>query len=504
MGVLTDLPDVKVSAFTTGVRECDSDFLAVPVFEQDDLADIAEVDAGTGNDVSRALSNREFRAKPFEIYPTRFDGATKRVLCVGAGPRDKLSVERMRKVATAAGWAARQRGGNRVAMVLRGADRDVPADARAVAEGLVLAALGADRHKTSGREAAPLQEVAVVGKASPGFEEAVRYGALAGRSTNIARWLSDEPGNRMTPRVLADAARTVLEGTDVAVDVLDEQQMADLNMGMLLGVGKGSAEPPRLIVMRYSPASGSSGKVLGLVGKGVTFDTGGVSLKTAEGMEKMKHDMSGGAAVIGAMKAIAELKPAISVIGVVPTVENMPSDRALKPGDIVVSAAGKTVEVINTDAEGRLILGDALWYARREGATHLVDVATLTGACVIALGKVCSGLFGGPDSWIGLVQETGARLGERYWRLPADDDYKELLKSEYADMTNSGGRAGGAIAGAMFLREFAGGVPWAHLDVAGTAWTDDPKPWQPKGATGVTVRTLIELAVSAERWPVDH
>jgi leucyl aminopeptidase len=251
-----------------------------------------------------------------------------------------------------------------------------------------------------------------------------------------------------------------------------------------------------LIAMRYTPASGPTSRTLALVGKGVTFDTGGISIKPADGMEKMKHDMSGGAAVIGAMRAIADLQPPVSVLGIVPAVENMPGGRAIKPGDILTSAAGKTVEVINTDAEGRLILGDALWYATTQGATHLVDVATLTGACVIALGKVNSGIFGSPDEWVAQVRDAAARVGERVWQLPADDDYAELLKSDSADIANSGGRAAGAISAAMFLREFIADRPWAHLDVAGTAWADDPKPWQPKGATGVTVRTLVELAMS--------
>jgi leucyl aminopeptidase len=336
---------------------------------------------------------------------------------------------------------------------------------------------------------------------APGRAElatAVRRGAIAGRAVNLARWLSDEPPNVLPPRTLAEQARAVLDETGVGVEVVDEAGLAGLNMNLLLAVGRGSAEPPRLIVMRYVPATASGPRVLGLVGKGVTFDTGGISIKPAESMDKMKHDMSGAAAVIGAMRAIAELKPPVPVLGVVPAVENMPGGRALRPGDIVAGAAGKTVEVLNTDAEGRLILADALWYARAHGATELVDVATLTGACVIALGRVCSGLFGSPQSWVDAVQQAAGRAGERFWQLPADEDYLELLKSDVADMTNTGGRAGGAIAGAMFLREFTGGVPWAHLDIAGTAWADEPKPWQPKGATGVATRTLIELAASAD------
>lgn len=500
MPVMPALPDVAVSAVTGSAREVVADLLIVPVFEADDLSDLADVDAGAGGEVARSLTSREFKAKPFELFGSTFQGGARRILCIGAGTREKLTIERVRKVATAGGWAARQRGASSVAFVVRAAGRDVAADARAATEGLVLATLGVDRYKTSPRESVALERVTMVVPPGEPADAAVARGTLDGRATNLARWLSDEPGNLMTPTRLADAAAAILEGTGVSVDILDESRIASLGMHLISGVAQGSIQPPRLIAMRYTPASASANdRVLGLVGKGVTFDTGGISLKVADGMEKMKHDMSGGAAVIAAMYAIGRLAPPVPVVGVVACVENMPGGRALKPGDIITGAGGKSVEIINTDAEGRLILGDALWYAREQGATHVVDVATLTGACVIALGKVCSGLFGTPDAWVELVRSTAARVGERYWPLPADDDYVDLLKSEYADMTNSGGRAGGAIAGAMFLREFAGKGAWAHLDVAGTAWADDAKPWQPKGATGVTVRTLVELA-TAPTW----
>jgi leucyl aminopeptidase len=243
--------------------------------------------------------------------------------------------------------------------------------------------------------------------------------------------------------------------------------------------------------------------VLGLIGKGITFDTGGISIKPAEGMERMKTDMSGGAAVVAAMRAIALLDAPMSVVGVVPAAENMPGGRAIRPGDVLTSASGKTVEVNNTDAEGRLVLADALWYAQRLGATHLVDVATLTGACVVALGKIASGLFATPAWWGDLVRDVAMRAGDRVWPMPVHQDYLEQMKSDIADLLNAGGRAAGAITAAMFLKEFTGGRPWAHLDVAGTAWADEPKPWQPKGTTGVAVRTLAELAFTAANWPAD-
>jgi leucyl aminopeptidase len=244
----------------------------------------------------------------------------------------------------------------------------------------------------------------------------------------------------------------------------------------------------------------TTGPVLGLVGKGITFDTGGISIKPADGMERMKTDMSGGAAVACAMRAIALLNAPIRVIGVVPATENMPGGRALKPGDILRSAEGKTVEVINTDAEGRLVLGDALWYARKLGATHLVDAATLTGGIVVALGKSTSGLFGTPDWWVEQVRRVGERAGDRLWQMPLFDDYRDQLKSEIADMMNTGGRPASSITAAKFLQEFTGGLPWAHLDIAGTAWADEAKPFMPKGPTGAAVRTLAELAFSSDAW----
>jgi leucyl aminopeptidase len=285
------------------------------------------------------------------------------------------------------------------------------------------------------------------------------------------------------------------------VDVLDETRIAGLGMGLLLGVAQGSAQPPRLVVLRHDPAGAPSSPVLGLVGKGITFDTGGISIKPADGMERMKDDMAGGAAVVAAMEAIARLRAPIRVVAVVPVTENMPGGRATRPGDVLRAASGTTVEVNNTDAEGRLILADALWYARQLGATHLVDVATLTGACVVALGRFVSGLFGTPDAWRDVVAETACRAGDRVWPMPLDDDYAEALKSEIADLVNTGGRPAGAVTAALFLKAFTGGVPWAHLDIAGTAWADEAKAWQPKGPCPVAVRTLAELAFSADRWP---
>jgi leucyl aminopeptidase len=294
--------------------------------------------------------------------------------------------------------------------------------------------------------------------------------------------------------VMAEKAAALGSVAGVSAEILDEKQIAKLGMGLFLGVARGSLEPPRLLVLKYEPEGAPAGKTLGLIGKGITFDTGGISIKPSDGMERMKDDMAGGASVVAAMRAIALQKLPVRTVVVVPMTENMPSGTATKPGDVHKGASGLTVEINNTDAEGRLILGDALWYARKLGATHLVDVATLTGAVVVALGKITTGLYGTPQPWVDHVRSAADRAGEKVWQMPLFDEYREQLKSEIADLLNSPGRPAGSITAAMFLKEFAGDGPWAHLDIAGTAWAEDAKSWQPKGATGTMIRTMIEVA----------
>jgi len=431
-----------------------------------------------------------------------------RVALIGAGPSSDVSLERIRRVATAAALAARQRHVARIAFVNHLTATFDAADAvQVITEGLMLATFSGDRYKSQDRGGPAPDEMLVVvpsggaGDPSPhALERALERGRILGESSNLSRELCNEPANVLTPSVFAERGAAIAREAGLTVEVLDEDEIARLHMGLLLGVSRGSAEPPRVIVMTHAPSGAPPGPVLGLVGKGITFDTGGISIKPADGMERMKDDMAGGAAVIGAMRAIALLQAPIKVIGIVPASENMPGGRATKPGDVLTGAGGKTVEVLNTDAEGRLVLGDGLWYAQRLGATHLVDVATLTGACVVALGKVASGLFGQPDTWVDSVRRVSARAGDRAWPLPLYDEYAEQLRSEIADLVNTGGRPAGACTAAVFLKEFAGGLPWAHLDIAGTAWADEAKPWQPKGPTGVAVRTLAELAFTSGEW----
>ena len=371
--------------------------------------------------------------------------------------------------------------------------------AQAAVEGIFLGAFRDTRFKSEDSGSPPLATVELCfnGGAGSKTQAAVERGVLLGGCSNLARELSNEPGNLFTPRVFADRALELVTGPRTTVEVLDEQAIASQGMGLLLGVAQGSVEPPRVIVMRYEPEDPAPGPVLGLVGKGVTFDTGGISIKPADGMERMKRDMAGGAAVVCAMRAIGRLAPPVRVIGVVPAAENMPGGRAIRPGDVLTAANGKRVEVVNTDAEGRLILGDALTLAQRLGATHLVDIATLTGACVVALGHHASGLLGAPAGWVESVRQVADRAGERVWPLPVFEEYAEQLQSETADLKNTGGRPAGAITAGMFLKAFCGGLPWAHLDIAGTAWYEAAQPHHTTGATSIGVRTLAALPFEA-------
>ena len=486
----------------------EAELLVVPVFEDPRPSDAVEVVDAIADALGRAVAAREVTGAPFEQWwaPAIAGLRASRVFGLGAGPRDRWSPDSARRLASAAALLARQRRITDLALAVPTSDTASTARlVQAVVEGAVLA-----QHDTGHLKSTPLDlpharrvSLAVRGAGAAdlaALEPAVRRGRVLGECTNLARALGNEPSNVLTPRELARRAEQAAEGTTLSVTVLDEQEIRARGMGLLLGVAQGSAEPPRVIILEHNPPGAPASPVLGLVGKGITFDTGGISIKPADGMERMKVDMAGGAAVIGALRAAALLDAPIRVIGVVPTTENMPGGRAIKPGDVIRGASGKTVEVINTDAEGRLILGDGLWQARQLGATHLVDVATLTGACVVALGRVLAGIFGGPPAFVEGVRAIGDQTGDRCWPMPSADEYFDQLKSEVADMTNTGGRPAGAVTAAVFLKQFAGGVPWAHLDIAGVAWADDARPYQVKGATGAATRLLAELALDPKPW----
>ena len=483
--------------------ELDADLLVVPVFETPAAGEDGWLEEASGGVLSRARASSEFRGKLYDTFVAPVTAAgwkTRRALLVGAGKAAEWTAERLRRAATTAGLYARQRHIQRLAFVPGVSNIPPPVAAQVIAEGVCHANFDGGSYKTNDDKWGWLQHVAISLPDGLEAQSAVERGRIIGEFTNQARTFSNEPGNSLTPRVFAEHAEAIGKAAGLRVEVLDEKKIASLKMGLLLGVARGSHEPPRLVVLRHEPSNAIPGVLLAFVGKGITFDTGGISIKPAQDMDRMKDDMSGGAAAICAIAALARLNVPVRCLTLVPMTENMPGGRAVKPGDVLTSAEGKTVEILNTDAEGRLVLGDALWYARQLGATHLVDLATLTGACVVALGKTTSGLFGAPSAWVEQVHRASERAGDRSWPMPTFDDYKELFKSEIADFSNTGGRPAGSITAALFLKEFTGDLPWAHLDIAGTAWAEDAKPYQPKGATGVGVRTLVELALDAATW----
>jgi leucyl aminopeptidase len=420
----------------------------------------------------------------------------KRLLLIGLGKASKATVHDVRKAAGTAVRFAKPRKLRELAITApSGASFDPTATVRAVVEGAIVADFDPDTYR-SDRKDQSIQSLTVLTPASTdqkAAETGHQEGVIIGESQNFTRFLINEPGNHMTPTVLGAEAAEMSKKFGLKCEVYGAEKLHELKMGAFWSVSQGSDEPPALIVMTYQPEGApADGPVLGLVGKGITFDTGGISIKPADNMEKMKYDMAGGAAMIGAMRAIAQLKPAVKVIGVVCAAENMPSGKAYKPGDIEIAMSGKSIEIINTDAEGRLVLADGLHYARQLGATHLIDAATLTGAVAVALGQINAGVFANDEDTYQHFNTALGKSGERFWRLPLEDEYRDQIRSDIADIKNTGGRYGGAITAAMFLKEFVEDTPWLHLDIAGLAWLDETKPWISKGPTGVAVRSIVE------------
>jgi len=494
---------MQIQLETGPFEQVEADALVVPVFDKESPGGaLPSETAQTANDlaggwIEELYRSGEFTGKAFETAMLYRPPGIKarRLLAVGAGKADRFTAADLRNVAGAAVRFLKPKSAPKIALLLD-AGPQLGEQAGAAVEGAILGDYEPDRYKTDKKDGKVVETFTVV---APGADESIREtltGAqIIAEAQNLARELASEPANRLSPSALAARAREVAAEYGLECRVLDAGQMRELGMGALLGVAQGSAEPPALIVLQYRPLEESGHSHLGLIGKGVTFDSGGISIKPSADMDKMKFDMSGGAAVIGAMRAIAQLRPLVAVTALIPAVENMPGGRAQRPGDIVTTLSGKTVEVLNTDAEGRLILADALAYARQLGCTHLVDAATLTGAIVVALGHVYTGVFANDDALLDRTLAAARQEGEKMWPMPMDEDYKEQLKSPYADLPNIGTRWGGAVTAAMFLKEFADPAPWVHLDVAGTAWLEEAKPYLAKGPTGVAVRTLVHLAV---------
>ena len=414
----------------------------------------------------------------------------KRLLLIGGGKAGKFSSAELRKLA---GAAVR----NLKSKELRSFVFIAPAvtdAAKAIVEGAIVGNFDPDYYK-SDRKPQQIEDLTIIVRGDQkALAAEIEQGRIIGEAQNFTRDLVNEPANRMTPTILADRAKKMCDETGLKCEIYGGDKIRELKMGAFWSVAQGSDEEPRLIVMRYEPAGAPEKPVLGLVGKGITFDSGGLSIKTAEGMEKMKYDMAGGATMIGAMRAIAQLKPKVRVTAVVCATENMPSGKALRPGDVQIAMSGKSIEVLNTDAEGRLVLADGLYYARELGCTHLIDAATLTGAVGVALGLINAGVFSNDDEFYNRFAAALKKSGEKMWRLPIDDEYREMLKSDIADIKNVGGRYGGAITAAMFLKEFVGDTPWIHLDIAGIAWNDENKAWLARGPSGLAVRSIVEFA----------
>ena len=419
----------------------------------------------------------------------------KRLLIVGLGKLAKVTAHSVRNAAGTAVRFTKPRAIRELVFVLPELEA-LPAapSARAAVEGAFVGDFDADTYRSDRKDQSVelFKLAAPAGSDEASLRAAFLEGVIVGESQNFTRSLVNEPGNKLTPTVLGERAAQMSAEVGLGCEVHSTEKLHELKMGAFWSVSQGSEEPPALIVMRYEPEGVTDGPVLGLVGKGITFDTGGISIKPSDNMEKMKYDMAGGAAMIGAMRAIALLKPRVRVIGIVCAAENMPDGKAQKPGDVQTAMSGKTIEIINTDAEGRLVLADGLSYAKQLGATHLIDAATLTGACVVALGMINAGAFSNDDAAFAKFDGALATSGEKFWRLPLGEEYAELIKSDIGDIKNTGGRWGGAITAAEFLKVFAEDTPWIHLDIAGMAWVEDSRPYIAKGPSGYAVRSILE------------
>ncbi|NLE77509.1 MAG: leucyl aminopeptidase [Chloroflexi bacterium] len=495
---------MQIIVATGPIEKQESPLLVVNLFEGQEKPGGATgaVDAALHGQISALMASGDFKGKKGEIVILYPAGAipAHRVLLVGLGKAEKCHAETLRQVAAAVAQKAAALGVAEYHSVVHGAGRGGmdPADAaQAVAEGTILGLYRYDEYKTKDKEDREVEQLTLVELdevRSTQVALGAQLGQTVARATCLARDLINKPAAVVTPMMLAATAQKMAEERGLSFSALDEGKMRELGMGALLAVNHGSAEPPRLIILEHN-ADRSDLPTIVLVGKGLTFDSGGLNIKPGDSMTTMRGDMAGGAAVFGTMQAVAELRLPLHVVGLVPATENMPGSRAYKPGDILTTISGKTIEVLNTDAEGRLILADALAYAKRWNPTAVVDLATLTGACAVALGRYAAGLMTEDDDLAAKLSQAGDISGDRVWRLPMWEEYQSLVESDVADVRNTGKvREGGAIAGAMLLREFAEGYRWAHLDIAGTSFAQDGAiPYRPKGGTGFGVRLLVQF-----------
>jgi len=496
---------VEIKVITGDITSVQADAIVVNLFEGAERPGGATgaVDKALDRAITALIKQGEIKGKLNEISIIHSLGKVpaRIVAVVGLGKESDFTIEKIRISAAEICRSLRKLNCRRVATIVHGAGIggiEPEAASQAITEGSLLGLYRFRKHMTKETENQEVAELLVVERDARKVQvlkSGCRKGKVVAEATNLARDWINEPANYMTPTDLAKVARELARAHGLGLTILDREQMEKEGMGSFLGVAKGSCQPPKLIVLGYRGDKKSS-VTAGFIGKGITFDSGGISIKPSENMAEMKGDMAGAAAAMAAVSASAQLKLKVNVTAVVPATENLLGGKALKPGDILKAINGKTIEVVNTDAEGRLILADALGYAVKKGFSPLVDIATLTGACNIALGDICSGIFGNSQELIDKVVKAGAEAGERLWQMPMYEEYKEQNKSDVADIKNSGGRYGGAITAAQFLDEFAGKTPWVHIDIAGTSMTEKERGYLVKGATGVCVRTLVNFALN--------
>ena len=494
---------MRSQGITGNFTEANVEALAIAVFKNDKPTGgvLKDLDRMTGGLVAAAYKAGEFKGDSGETLLLRFNHKGKvkasRLLLIGIGDREEYKAAGVSILSGTAARAFRQANVKSFALLPR-CDAYSVEIAQNATQGVITSQFELDKYKTKEKNDKAINTfiVCVDGATAADLKEGIARGTAIGESINFTRDLANEPPNILTPTEMAKRAQAMAKEVGLKIEVLDEARMEKLGMGSLLSVSKGSAEPAKLIILRYTPAKSTAkdGGLLALVGKGITFDTGGISIKPAENMDAMKYDMSGGATVLGTMRAIALIKPTVPVMGIVAAVENMPGGKASRPSDVVTASNGKTVEILNTDAEGRLILADSVAYAEKNGATRIVDMATLTGAVIVALGDINTGIMGNDQQLVDEVIDCGREAGENFWQLPIGREYSKLIKSDIADVKNIGPRGkAGTIIGGVFIQEFIDKAKWAHLDIAGTAWADGARPYQAKGPTGVAVRTLIKL-----------
>ena len=498
---------MNIEVVSGPITEILCDTVIVNLFEEAMLLGgaTAAVDKALDSHISELIRDMPGCGKYGETTVIHTFGAigAKRIILLGMGKESEITFDKVRALMAVAMRTARKLHSQNVATIIHSASNklEVCQAAQAVAEGAVMGLYQFTCYKTSQNDNPYIQKLLLIETNTANIDaitNRVQSGKIIAESVNYARDLINHPAQYMTPAKMAWHAGEIAERYGFELSVLEKEAMQQEGMGALLAVAQGSVEPPKLIVLEYQGDPTSQEKIA-FVGKGITFDSGGISIKPSAKMDEMKGDMAGGAAVLGTMRALGQLKPKVNIIAVVPCTENMPSGAAFRPGDIVTSMSGKTIEILSTDAEGRLILADAVTYAKKLGATKLIDIATLTGACVIGLGTVYSGVLTNNREWCQTIIEAGQQIGEKLWELPNDDEYLEQIKSSIADLKNTGGRPGGTITAGLFIGQFADKTPWVHIDIAGTADADKDKGYNRKGGTGVGVRTLIQLAATMSK-----